>query len=67
VISRKKVLLDLQGTDLRSGFKVFACYTEEIELPGMFLPIPDWAELGEPQQITVTIEPGDRLNDTKEK
>jgi hypothetical protein len=31
--------------------------------PKLFITADDYAALGSPQQITVTIEPGDRLND----
>lgn len=30
--------------------------------PMVFFPRATWEDMGEPQEITVTLEPGDRLN-----
>lgn len=43
----------------------FTVDTEPGEAPAAFVTIAlaDWDDLGQPDQLTVTIEPGDRLND----
>ena len=35
---------------------------EEYPRPLLFIPIETYDDMGEPQTITVTVEPGDRLN-----
>ena len=43
-----------------------AVYTSGDDTPHLTiieLPTADWVDLGRPDQITVTIEPGDKLNE----
>lgn len=59
IITRSQVLLDFT----ERAAEVVYFDLADMEYPfGIALPIWRWRELGEPYQITVTIEPGDMLN-----
>lgn len=49
--------------DFRSRVERAAQYGRPEDAFEVHLPIAEWEDLGEPDQITVTVEPGDRLND----
>lgn len=58
----RRVLNLVQEDD---GMMLFSNIEEGMEQEAetqMWLPSPDWSDMGEPQQITVTIELGDKLN-----
>jgi hypothetical protein len=66
-ITAHRTLLHFLSTVLAEQKVVFAQSTA-IDDPGatvgwLELSTPKWRELGCPQEITVTIEPGDKLNE----
>ena len=63
-ITKRQVVLTLEH---KEGFGSAAVFQTKREFGGLAasqvdFPHEDWEALGEPEQITVTIEPGDRLN-----
>jgi hypothetical protein len=69
ILTKKRVLLDRKAPPLQSWFgtddrQVFTSEADERIVPqvSLLLDSREWVALGEPDQITVTIRPGDRLN-----
>lgn len=62
MLSKKKVLLSYIHTTGMHAF--FGPDEEDREIPSVTLYLPewDWHDMGSPQEITVTIVPGDELN-----
>lgn len=69
VLGKRRIVADLSSTySGKKGEAVFS-YSEEPDDPyapdvetTVRLPYADWIELGWPIKITLTIEPGDKLN-----
>lgn len=59
MLLKHEALLDLDG-DV-TGKRVCFSWCEDADF--VMLDIDVWLDMGRPKQITVTIEPGDRLND----
>jgi hypothetical protein len=59
------VMIKVSEFDTRAGFRN-SDWKESLKDRGRFrrveLDIEDWDEMGRPEEITVTIEPGDLLN-----
>lgn len=68
-ITKRQVVLDRmadeQNLHERYGYVMFAVSDDEgdADLPELYVAEADFRALGEPEQITVTIEPGDRLGE----
>lgn len=64
-ITKRQVVLPLSlPADCEGDVAVYEPGPEmEVREPEVCLSFADYMALGEPEQITVTIEPGDRLNE----
>lgn len=63
-ITVETVLVRIKDMPLPPGLVAFGPRIQDGDLVGLGVMVPEgtWAELGKPNQITVTVEPGDRLN-----
>lgn len=61
VLTKTEILLHRGNGDTDA----FVEFNPAIGSDGIFVTIPEgkWHDLGDPDELTVTIEPGDRLND----
>lgn len=67
ILLRKRVVLDFEGVN--SYEEIHTAYfgtpvVDDDEVPEMslFISEDDWREMGKPEQLTVTVEPGDKLD-----
>lgn len=61
-LSKHVIVLEFQDNEY--GFAFFAAVDEDGELIETHeMRSQHWRDMGEPSQITVTIEPGDKLNE----
>lgn len=65
-LSKARSVLDLDGAS--ANYATFSSRDEDTRkiLRTATISAQDYAEMGRPEQVTVTIEPGDRLNDVDE-
>lgn len=63
-MQRTQHLLDRESSGEHGTHVMFSYdHDDGVQVPVMWLPHEDWEELNRPDEITVTIEPGDVLND----
>jgi hypothetical protein len=60
---RHRILMDaVPGNAEDDGVK-FAAADDAGDSESVFLSVRNWTDMGEPQQISVTVEPGNTLSD----